>query len=185
MMTCLVALHKELPVVEVVMARPDSPPIAKRTRASSSNANDRAKRARCVVGSPASRLMNQMAMSVRKPACFPARCLARVRWAKNKGLLRYIRARYTVIAKARAVASLRHEQLSLLPGEKGRRATRQRQAASNWSRAAFQNSFVIKKSDPSDPVKFCKIQYNLTEFQLEDVLYSKNLKNQKSAEFAD
>jgi hypothetical protein len=174
-MTCLVALHKELPVVEVVMARPDSPPIAKRTRASSSNANDRAKRARCVVGSPASRLMNQMAMSVRKPACFPARCLARVRWAKNKGLLRYIRARYTVIAKARAVASLRHEQLSLLPGEKGRRATRQRQAASNWSRAAFQNSFDIKKSD--DPVKFCKICYNLIEFQLEEFLYSKNPKN--------
>jgi hypothetical protein len=31
------------PVVEVMMPRPDSPPIAKRARAPSSNANDRAK----------------------------------------------------------------------------------------------------------------------------------------------
>jgi hypothetical protein len=52
------------------MPRPDSPPIAKRAREPSSNANDWAKRARCVVGSPASMLMNQMIMSptVRSPS---------------------------------------------------------------------------------------------------------------------
>jgi hypothetical protein len=57
------------PVVEVMMPRSDSPPIAKRAGAPSSNANDRAKRAMYVVGSPASRLMNQMAMSptIRSP----------------------------------------------------------------------------------------------------------------------
>jgi hypothetical protein len=49
----------------------------------------------------------------------------------------------------------------------------------------IQNFIIIKKSDPSDSVKFYKIRYNLIEFQLEEVLYSKNPKNQKSAEFAD
>jgi hypothetical protein len=37
----------------------------------------------------------------------------------------------------------------------------------------------------SNFIKFSKIWYNLVKFQLEDVLYSKNLKNKKSAEFAD
>jgi hypothetical protein len=41
------------------------------------------------------------------------------------------------------------------------------------------------KIDPSDPVKFCKIRYNSVEFRLEEVLYSKTPKNQKSAEFTD
>jgi hypothetical protein len=38
---------------------------------------------------------------------------------------------------------------------------------------------------PSNFVKFGKIWYNSAEFRLEEVLYSKNPKNQKSAEFAD
>jgi hypothetical protein len=44
---------------------------------------------------------------------------------------------------------------------------------------AFQNLIVIKISDPSDPVEFCKIWYNSIKFQLEEVLYSKTPKNQK------
>jgi hypothetical protein len=42
-----------------------------------------------------------------------------------------------------------------------------------------------KKIDPSDPFEFRKIWYNSIEFRLEEVLYSKNPKNQKSAEFTD
>jgi hypothetical protein len=42
--------------------------------------------------------------------------------------------------------------------------------------AAFQNSIVIKKLDPSDPVEFRKIRYNSVEFRLEEVLYSKKQK---------
>jgi hypothetical protein len=42
-----------------------------------------------------------------------------------------------------------------------------------------------KKSDPSDPVELYKIQHNSIEFQLEEVLYSKNPKNKKLAEFTD
>ena len=51
------------PAVEVIMPRPNSPGKGKRVRASLSKAIDRAKKARCVVGSPSSRLINQMATS--------------------------------------------------------------------------------------------------------------------------
>jgi hypothetical protein len=59
------------------------------------------------------------------------------------------------------------------------------QDGGTWYEAAFQNLTVTKKSDPSDPVEFHKIWYNLVEFQLEEVLYSKPPKNQKSTEFTD
>jgi hypothetical protein len=52
-----------------------------------------------------------------------------------------------------------------------------RSICSQYAVAAFQNSIVTKKSDPSDLVEFHKIRYNSTEFQLEEVLYSKNPKN--------
>jgi hypothetical protein len=42
-----------------------------------------------------------------------------------------------------------------------------------------------KKLDPRDLVEFHKIQYNSAEFQLEEVLYNKNSKDQKSTEFID
>jgi hypothetical protein len=49
-------------------------------------------------------------------------------------------------------------------------------AAEHLCWAAFQNSIVTKKSDPSNPVEFHKIRYNSVEFWLEEVLYRKNWK---------
>uniref|UniRef100_A0A0A9B0X9 Uncharacterized protein n=1 Tax=Arundo donax TaxID=35708 RepID=A0A0A9B0X9_ARUDO len=63
------------PPVEVVMPMLSSPTIVKWNRVSIANARrtDWAKRARCVVGSPATRLINQMAISpstvLRSPRC--------------------------------------------------------------------------------------------------------------------
>jgi hypothetical protein len=82
-------------------------------------------------------------VAVRKPAPFSRSLFGPCPLGEKQRIaLRYIRARrYTAIAKARAVASLPHEKRSVLPGrdpvKRAGRATRQRQACSNWSTSTY------------------------------------------------
>ncbi|TVU23008.1 hypothetical protein EJB05_32734 [Eragrostis curvula] len=85
-----------IPIVEVIMPRAKSPTTAKRDRSRTSKASkiEQAKRARCMIGSPSSRMIGRMAMSAspvaRSPSTVPTAVRRKSRASKKQRELKSV-----------------------------------------------------------------------------------------------